>query len=82
MPHALPNFLSVVVAGSASALLVFLYWALLTPTATATVLGSGSPFYTVSFAMHAGMACLVSCLHAGIVCLAFLACDWLLLIGA
>ena len=36
----------------------------------------------MSFAMHAGIACLVSHLHAGIVCLAFLACDWLLLIGA
>ena len=32
--------------------------------------------------MHARIACLVSHLHAGIVCLASLACDWLLLIGA
>ena len=81
MPHVLPNFLSVVVAGSAPALLVFLYWALLTPTVTAAVLGYCNPFYTVSFTVHAGIACLVLCLHARIACLAFLACDWLLLIG-
>ena len=41
-----------------------------------------SPFYTMTFAMHAGIACLVLCLYAGIVCLAFLVCDWLFLIGA
>ena len=32
--------------------------------------------------MHAGIACLVLHLHAGIACMAFLVCDWLLLIGA
>ena len=31
--------------------------------------------------LHAGLACLVLHLHAGIGSLAFLACDWLLLIG-
>ena len=31
---------------------------------------------------HPGIACLASHLHAGIACLAFLACDWLLLNGA
>ena len=34
----------------------------------------------MTFALHAGIAC--PCMHAGIVFLAFLACDWLLLIGA
>ena len=42
--------------------------------------------YSVSFTIHAGIACLASWpmighqvlqLHAGIACLAFLACDWL-----
>ena len=45
----------------------------------------------MTFAMHVGIAfcalhdrimCLVSHLHAGTVCLAFLACDWLYPIGA
>ena len=53
--------------------------ALLIPTAYhflcyshfSTALGSSSPLYTVSFVVHAGIACLVS-----------LAYDWLLLIGA
>ena len=44
--------------------------------------GSCNPFYTMSFAVHAGIACLVSHVHAGIACLAFLGCNWLLLIGA
>ena len=39
---------------------------------------AGIAFYT----FHARIACLVSLLHAGIVCLAFMACDWLFLIGA
>ena len=46
------------------------------------VLGSCSPLYAMTFAMHAEIACLILPLHAGIVCLAFLACDWLFLIGA
>ena len=54
-------------------------------------LGSCSPLYTMTFAIHDGIPCLCfACqdsvsslqLHAGIVCLAFLACDWLFLIGA
>ena len=51
------------------------------------VVGFCSPLYTMTFAMHVGIACLcyaclVSHLHAGIACLAFLACDWLFLIGS
>ena len=83
MPHALPSFLKCCSIGSADLVLgssdshhfshCFCYSA---------VLGSYSPFYTMTSAMHAGIACLVSCFHAGIAFLAFLACDWLLLIGA
>ena len=36
----------------------------------------------MTFVMHAGIAYLVLHLHAGIICMAFLACDWVLLIGA
>ena len=32
--------------------------------------------------LHAGIACVVLHLHAGIVCQASLACDWLFLVGA
>ena len=93
MPYALPSFLKCCTVGSVDLLVMgfsdshsysccFCYSA---------VLGSCSPFYTMTFAMHAGIACLhYACwdslsglhLHAGIACLAFLACDWLLLIGA
>ena len=53
--------------------------------------GTLQPLYTMTSTIHVGIAfciflariaCLVSHLHAGIVCLAFLACDWLFLIGA
>ena len=55
---------SVVVAGSAPALLIFLCWALLTPTAIPAVSAIllfwalAATFIQCHFAMHAGMACL------------------------
>ena len=51
---------SVLVTGSAPALLSFLHWALLTPTTVPPFWSPAAPFYTVSFAMHAGIACLHS----------------------
>ena len=82
---------SVVVAGPAPALLDFMYWALLTPMVTMLFWALAAPFIQYLLlcmlgklvcTLHAGIACLVSHLHAEIACLSFLACDWLLLIGA
>ena len=60
MPYALPNVLKCCSVGSADLLLL----SLLTPTAIfalsaiPTVLGSCSPFYTMTFVMYPGIACL------------------------
>ena len=52
------DFWSVVFVGFAPALLVFLYWAILIPTATLLFWALAAPFIAVSFAMHADIACL------------------------
>ena len=67
---------SVVVAVSAPALLFFSVLDLSDSHSYSAVLGSCDPFYTLYFALHAGIGCLVLHLHAGIACLALLAFDF------